>query len=556
MPIVMEHGRTVNPRQDQDRRPRTAWRDTMSATPAEARNMHARGGSRSKRILVVNAHFDDARRRDLHPTTVLKAMGPVYLAGAFDRRACEVRLHDEQTSGPLEDPGLLGWPDMLVLTGLTNAFDRMLHLCAYARTRNRRVVVVAGGPAIRALPHHAARFFDYACQGDVEELREVAAEVWGAGFAAEEMVPRYDLAYWIRSVGHVEASRYCNFHCTFCSLTGERRAFRSYELAYVRAQIEALGRRRFLVFIDNNFYGPDRTAFRARLALVRDLFEQGWFQGWGALVTSDFFLDDENLRLARESGCRALYCGIESFDRATLVSYRKQQNTLLPQAELIRRSLEAGILLTYGLVLDPGARRLAEIEAEIDALLGLPELVLPAMFTLTIPYPSTPFFRECAQAGRILPSTKLRDLDGKTLSVRPLDPIADVARFVRDLQSLRGRRWRALRHGIGTWRRYRKCLDGAQLAMMSAREAALMGAFGLLDRLTPSALASVLVGRRAARTHVSTTERLDDAYRPKMPVDGRFEDHFRPTLLTDERGAIHPALAADLVEPSLALVPG
>ena len=138
--------------------------------------MHARGGSRSKRILVVNAHFDDARRRGRHPTTVLKAMGPVYLAGAFDRRACEVRLYDEQTSGPLEDPGLLGWPDMLVLTGLTNAFDRMLHLCAYARTRNRRVVVVAGGPAIRALPHHAARFFDYACQGDVEKLHEVAAD--------------------------------------------------------------------------------------------------------------------------------------------------------------------------------------------------------------------------------------------------------------------------------------------------------------------------------------------------------------------------------------------
>ena len=31
---------------------------------------------------------------------------------------------------------LLSWPDMLVLTGLTNGFDRMLHLTAYARSKN------------------------------------------------------------------------------------------------------------------------------------------------------------------------------------------------------------------------------------------------------------------------------------------------------------------------------------------------------------------------------------------------------------------------------------
>jgi hypothetical protein len=62
-------------------------------------------------------------------------------------------------SGPLEDPGLLGWPDMLVLTGLTTAFDRMLHLTAYARTLNEKVIVVAGGPSIRALSRYSKLFY-------------------------------------------------------------------------------------------------------------------------------------------------------------------------------------------------------------------------------------------------------------------------------------------------------------------------------------------------------------------------------------------------------------
>jgi radical SAM superfamily enzyme YgiQ (UPF0313 family) len=96
----------------------------------------------------------------------------VYLAGACSP-LCVVRLYNEVSSGPLADADLLGWPDMLVLTGLTNAFDRMLHLTAYARTRNPRVIVVAGGPPVRAVPLFSRRFFDYACGGDIDRILPV-----------------------------------------------------------------------------------------------------------------------------------------------------------------------------------------------------------------------------------------------------------------------------------------------------------------------------------------------------------------------------------------------
>src|SRR5215510_13987787 len=107
--------------------------------------------SLTKRALVVNCYFDDSHRPVRRPLKVPRAMAPVYLAGAFSSR-CDVRLYNEVASGPLEDEHLMGWPDMLVLTGLTNAFDRMLHLTAYARAKNPNVVVVAGGPPVRALP--------------------------------------------------------------------------------------------------------------------------------------------------------------------------------------------------------------------------------------------------------------------------------------------------------------------------------------------------------------------------------------------------------------------
>ena len=121
-----------------------------------------------RRVLIVNAYFDDSRQPIHRTNKIPQAVGPIYLAGAFSRELCEVRCYTELASGPLEDEQLLAWPDMLVLTSLTNAFDRLLHLTAYARSKNPKVIVVAGGPAVRALPLLSQRFFDYSCLGDIE----------------------------------------------------------------------------------------------------------------------------------------------------------------------------------------------------------------------------------------------------------------------------------------------------------------------------------------------------------------------------------------------------
>ena len=212
-------------------------------------------------------------------------------------------MYTELASGPLEDERLIAWPDMLVLTGLTNCFDRMLHLTAYARTKNPRVIVVAGGPTVRALPVLASKVFDYACLGDIEEICEVIAETFGPEYVAAQMVPRYDLAYWLGRIGYVETTRYCNFHCSFCSLTAEGRPYQTYDIEHIRRQIIASGKRNRMFFLDNNFYGSDRDHFRARLGLISEMRQQGQFQNWGALVTNDFYLRSDNLRLVKEAGC-------------------------------------------------------------------------------------------------------------------------------------------------------------------------------------------------------------------------------------------------------------
>ncbi len=488
--------------------------------------------SSSKRVLIVNCFFDDSRLPARRTTKFPQAMGPVFLAGAFDRDRCEVHLYNEVDSGPLTDEATFEWPDMLVLTGLTNTFDRMLHLTAHARTKNPSVIVVAGGPTIRALPLMAQRYFDYCCLGDIEELCEVVRDAWGKQFVAEEMLPRYDLAYWMRQMGYAETTRYCNFRCSFCSLTGEGRSYQTYPLDYMRKQVLALGKRKHVLFIDNNFYGSDRSHFLARMDLIAEMREEGYLRNWGALVTSDFFQKDDTVTLARRLGCELVFCGVESFDTEWLLGAHKTQNTNVPQVTLIRKSLEGGIVLVYGLMLDLAHRSIADLRREIEFITGTPEITLPSFVTLPVPLLGTPLFSELAAKGAFLPCVKLRDMDGSTLLLKTADPMHEAVAFLREMLSLRGYRIRVIQHSRNFFHRYRSRLSKIQM-LFSLTNAALLCAYSLATSPTQLAAPSAK-GRR--RTHVSTTEILDSVYSPAFRVDSRYEHYFNPTMVTDGAG--------------------
>jgi hypothetical protein len=491
-------------------------------------------------VLVVNCYFDDSRRPVRRTTKVPQAMGPVYLAGAFAPAHCDVRLYSELASGPLEDESLLGWPDLLVLTGLTNSFDRMKHLTAYARTKNPRVITVAGGPAVRQLPLLAAEIFDYACLGDVEELREVARAALGPAYVAEEMTPRFDLAYWLDWLGHVESSRYCNFRCAFCALTGEGHDYQPYELAAVRRQLVAMGRKRRVLFIDNNFYGNDRRFFDARLALIEELRADGYLREWSAILTNDFFARPENLTRVRERGCLLLFSGVESFDATWLRNVNKRQNVTHPTVEMIRNCLEAGIVFCYGLMLDTSTRRISDLRRELDFITETPEITLPSFLTLSIPLLGTPYFFETLRRRALLPHLKLRDLDSTTLVTRPLDPLPEVVAFLRAFETMRGYRLRILRHTAAFTRRYRRHLNRVQLASVLGN-AALTCAHDMASTLRGG---DWLRRRQPARTYVTTTEPLDMQYTPKFRVAARYERYFHPTMVTDERGELTAEMIA------------
>jgi hopanoid C-2 methylase len=486
---------------------------------------------RKKKVLIVNCYFDELRLPVRRSHKIPQAMAPAYLAGAFSPDLCEVRLYSELASGPLTDPVWFAWPDMLVLTGLTTSLDRMRHLAAYVRTKNPRAIVVAGGPPIRVLPNFSRRFFDYCCTGDVEQLQDVVADAFGPDYLAAEMLPRFDLTPWLgRNVGYAETTRNCIFHCSFCSMTGEGRKYAKYPLDYIRKQIVAAGPKKILVFLDNNFYGNDQKYFQARLHLIEDLRQQGFFEGWAALVASDFFLKSHNLRLARQAGCLSLFTGLETFDMDWLRRYHKDQNTLIPPVDMIRSCHEAGLIFSYGMMLDPFTRSLTDLRRELKFLIDAVDIPLPHYLSIPVPFPGTPFFYDCVARRAFLPLTKLRDLDGTTITLKPLDPLGDVAAFVKESQSPRGFRQHAIRHCDWFWRRYGAKLNCNQLLII------LGSAAHFLNYLGVTAPKSFLLSGRHQRTYVSTTDFLDEVYTPIIPLSARYAYYFKPAMLTDREG--------------------
>jgi radical SAM superfamily enzyme YgiQ (UPF0313 family) len=501
------------------------------------------GSNPRKKILIVNCFFPDERLPIKRTNQVPNAVAPVLLAGYFSEHLCDIRLYNEVNSGFLEvyRPELLQWPDMLVLTGLTAAFDRLLHLTAYARTANPAVVVAAGGHGVRALPGYSRQFFDYSCLGDVEEIAEVIADALGEVYLAESFNPRYDLGYWIKRFGYAESSRNCNFQCGFCSLTSAGRRYEVTPADYLEAQMENMGRRPIFFFQDNQILGSSKDSLRARLRQYQRRREAGQFRMWNGFVTDTFFWDEDNIRLARETNCLSVFVGVESFDdHKWLEDANKKQNSRYRQADLLRKAIDGGVLVQYGLVYDPTRHSLAQMHRELSIICDTPEIPAPNFIFTGIPFPGTPFFRACVREGLLLPNTDMRDLEGSTLSLKTIDPQPRVLEFIRGGRRFAGYRRRFVAHQYRFLRRYREVLTREQKLLANIAAAAILAPTAVLG---PGAL----FRRQAPRTHLSSTERLDCVYTPRLPVAERYRHYFRPTNIINRAGELNEAVAEDVM---------
>ncbi len=500
------------------------------------------------RVLIVCAYL----RRDRTKAAdrdFLQPLAGVHIGSCIDHDRYDVSLHHEMWHGPCDTAAIVpGHYAIVFLSGLQQDFDRMRQLSYFHRRAGAQVV--AGGNICTLFPDFAAQFFDAVCVGGVEAVVEVMRDhergtLGGIYTARSERLGAFPVAYHLLArsridvpVHLIEASRGCSFTCSFCILPAERSRHAGYAAAAVadaidrsiRAAPRWSLRRRFpmLWFMDNNF--SDSPAHLRDICAV--LAADRRVRAWGALITQNVLRDRDLLRLMAAAKCRALFVGIESFDREFLRAMRKRQNLSATQsvAEDVMFAERLGIVIVYSQLIDPRHADFSQVQADLRTIARDGRLPLPAFISFVSPLVGTEMFWECIQRGELVPDLRLREMDGETIAFRHLraSPEATAA-FARLAFA---QTWRLVPRPLVLWNVLRRMLRARAVHPLR-----WLVAIACSWRIMAK---SASYARDAGRSYQGGTDRLDPQY-AEHPDDLSPADrtrYFEPILLTDHTGAL------------------
>ncbi|MGI4881085.1 MAG: B12-binding domain-containing radical SAM protein [Janthinobacterium lividum] len=500
----------------------------------------------------------------------MQPLAGVHIGSCIDHAAYDVSLYHEMWHGPYDTSAIVDGAFALVfVSGLQKDFDRMRQLSYHFRRAGARVV--AGGNICTMFPEFAAQFFDAVCVGGVEAVFDVMRDVEaGALQPIYRARPRakgaFPVAYHLLAEARidvpfhlVEASRGCSFSCSFCVMPAENNRFVPYGIGSVRDAIDraidespaASLRRRWpmIWFMDNNF--SDDKAYLQQLCA--DLLANPRVKAWGALITQNVLRDRELIATMARSKCKALFVGIESFDREFLKTFRKKQNLSRTQSvvdDLIFAERQ-GIVMVYPQLIDPRTASLDNVRADLRAIARDGRLPLPAFISYISPLAGTEFFWECIDRDELRPCLRLRELDGAAIAFRqtrePVETMVELAHLVfTDAGRL------VPRHLIVT-NTIRRMIRARRLSPWL-----WLLTFGASLRMMQKAARN---DRSTRRTYLGGEDRLDPQYHD-YPADiaaADFARYFEPVVVTDAGGGLaawlepyRPRAAAERAEPALA----
>ena len=161
-----------------------------------------------------------------------------------------------------------------------------------------------------------------------------------------ELVPDLDRYYSFMGLP-METSRGCTEKCAFCLVHVMQK--KNYYTRDWTALEEAATqyRNHFVNVVDYNF-GVDKQ----HVIKVAGILKKAGVRGWMAEMCIEFLEDDELLKALQESGCRIIYCGLESIEDTALATVHKMNTNHVSNYErIIRKAQRYGIQISAGIIL-------------------------------------------------------------------------------------------------------------------------------------------------------------------------------------------------------------
>ncbi len=291
--------------------------------------------------------------------------------------------------------------------------------------RKRGKTVIFGGIHATSMPEEAIRFGNAVVIGEAEGLWNVVLE----DIRHKRLLPFYkleklpDLQNHVRprrdlikcssgrfAIAPIETTRGCPYNCDFCSVSrffGTRQRHKA--IPDIIADIESCSEK-YLFFLDDNITGNKRFAkelFREMKPLNRI---------WVGQASIQVANDPELMKLAYQSGCRALLIGFESMSDSGINQYHKTLKTVGENVAAVKKLQDNGIMTMASLIFG--------LDSDTPEIFGIAHDFLTrskaAFFQACVmtPYPGTPVFNKLRAEGRILTDDWTR-FDASKVIIRP-----------------------------------------------------------------------------------------------------------------------------------------
>jgi radical SAM superfamily enzyme YgiQ (UPF0313 family) len=323
---------------------------------------------------------------------MLEGLTPVSHSVKLVEEECETLNVDEEC-------------DLVGISCMTSNAPRAYHLAQEFKKRGKKVVLGGVHPTI--LPEEAVRYADAVVVGEAEGVWEqLLADCENGGMKKRYEQPPPSLERFIPmkfrkaskkrlfNVLPVMTTRGCPYSCDFCcvsNLYGKK--IRHAPLDNVVRDIEE-SKGKIYIFLDDNIIGEPRYA-KALFKAITPLNIK-----WVGQASISFVHDTELMKLAAESGCGALFFGLESVSVAQLKKMRKSIKEVEKMGEAVKKVKGLGIHFHASFVFGFDNDTTAVFPETLEFLQK--HKISTASFNILTPYPGTAVYQQFKSEGRLL----------------------------------------------------------------------------------------------------------------------------------------------------------
>lgn len=367
------------------------------------------------KILLISPTIDETKRTN---KGLMIPQLSLYILKGLTPLVHQVRIIEEE----VEDINFNETCDLVGISCMTANSSRAYEIATEFRKRGK--VVVMGGVHPTILPDEALLHCDSVVIGEAEGVWEQLL----VDFEYERLNKRYhnpapDLNKYVPKdfsdmnknrlfkLIPVMTTRGCPYNCDFCCVTNLfGKEIRHIPIENVIRDIRESGAKN-IMFLDDNIIG--HVSYAKELFKAIKPLKISWV---GQASVSLLVRDDELLKLAAESGCKALFIGIESVSEDQLKSMRKAIKEVSGLESALRKIRKMGILVHASMIFGFDTDSEKVFNDTVNFLIK--NKICTVSFNALTPYPGTQTFEKMKNENRLI-TTDWKYYDHNTVVFKP-----------------------------------------------------------------------------------------------------------------------------------------